>query len=80
MTNSHLQMIYDFIGSHWEEHGYAPTPQEIATHFELSRKSAQKYLDLLRARNVIEWESHQQRTIRVIDKLIESTFKSDFFD
>jgi repressor LexA len=63
------QAIYNFITDYWTAHGYAPTMKEIATHIGLSRISTQRHLDLMRVRQVVDWDEHHSRSIRITGKL-----------
>lgn len=54
--------VLEFLQRFIQENGYAPSYQEIATHFGLSsRSTAQKYVERLREAGYLEMDGHAKR-------------------
>lgn len=54
--------VLEFLQRFMQENGYAPSYQEIATHFGLSsRSTAQKYVERLREAGYLDMEANSKR-------------------
>lgn len=62
------QKFLDYIKSFFEQHGYAPTLQDMAAYFELSSLgTVQQYLDALEAKGYLE-RSSKARGLKLIEQ------------
>ena len=62
------ESVYHFIRHYIEQHGYAPSQQEIADGCYLSRTNLIRYLDRLEAQGHIAREPGQPRSISLLDE------------
>jgi len=61
-----LQLKYlNFIKEYYGDHDYAPTQQEMADHFECTVSNVSQKMRELKARNYIDYEPGQARSIIV---------------
>jgi SOS-response transcriptional repressor LexA len=58
-----LEIVYEFIKTHFEEYGYSPSITEIAEATFMSRSSVVRHLDLLEARGRISRDPGVGRSI-----------------
>ncbi len=65
-NNTYERQIYDFIVEYQARERYPPTISEIAAHIGGSTGNTWRYLNILRARGLIDWQRKKPRTIRVI--------------
>ncbi len=66
MTKRQKQLL-DYLRSYIDEHGYAPTLEEIARHFRLaSLATVHKHLRNLQRKRLIKRLPHQSRALEVI--------------
>lgn len=59
--------VFEFVCSYWREHGYAPTMQEVAVAFKVSKVTVwERVRELVRKRYVEQAEKYRSRSLRPI--------------
>lgn len=68
---------FDFIAEHVHEHGYAPTLEEICSHFGLSSPATvYKHVQQLVAKGYLRKTRHQGRGIEIIESGTQQAFSA----
>jgi repressor LexA len=60
------QAILDFVTAYHEEHGAAPTQEEIATRFNISKPTAHEHLKALQDKGRLRMERYRHRSIEIV--------------
>lgn len=59
--------IYDFVRGFLDEHGYAPSLEEIATHFGLSSvATVHEHLENLQAKGALRRDPNRSRAVEIV--------------
>lgn len=64
---SMMQMVYDYIVSYIDEHGYGPSVRNIAEGCHMAVATVAFHLDKLEARGWITREFGQARSVRIAE-------------
>lgn len=68
-TQEKYEAIYKFIEDFWQEHGFAPSAQEVAAHIGLSDNATRQHLAELQSWGSIDWTPNTKRTLHITGPL-----------
>ena len=63
--------IVDYIRDYVDVKGYAPTIQEIATWFGISKAGAGKHLEALQRKGAVRRDRYVARSLRIVDRVAD---------
>jgi SOS-response transcriptional repressor LexA len=69
--------VYQFLKNYFQEHGFAPTHQEIADALYVARSGVSRHLDKLTIWGWISREDGKARTIRLLEPSEDRNYLSD---
>lgn len=66
-------MVFDFIVSYSEKHGYAPSLEEIGHEYDLAISTVHQHVTALKTKGYLKKENFQPRGVSVLEKTPDTT-------
>lgn len=67
------KMVFDFIVSYSEKHGYAPSLEEIGHEYDLAISTVHQHVTALKTKGYLKKENFQPRGVSVLEKTPDTT-------